>query len=101
MGLWHIRACLKNHSCNLHALLCGIFHPNSVVAARYGSSLYFRQILIFRKCRTLVAYIPVIAAIAAKGLSFGADQPGVHDFCQEMIGPAKVGKLSRRTGPSS
>ena len=92
---------MKNHSCNLHAPLCGIFHPNSVVAARYGSSLYFRQILIFRKCRTLVAYIPVIAAIAAKGLSFGADQPGVHDFCQEMIGPAKVGKLSRRTGPSS
>ncbi|WP_431833894.1 DUF6783 domain-containing protein, partial [Blautia acetigignens] len=25
------RACLKNHSCNLHAPLCGIFHPNSVV----------------------------------------------------------------------
>ena len=34
MGLWHIRACLKNHSCNLHAPLCGIFHPNSVVVAR-------------------------------------------------------------------
>ena len=37
MGLWHIRACLKNHSCNLHALLCGIFHPNSVVVARYDA----------------------------------------------------------------
>ncbi|WP_420314365.1 DUF6783 domain-containing protein, partial [Blautia wexlerae] len=24
------RACLKNHSRNLHAPLCGIFHPNSV-----------------------------------------------------------------------
>ncbi|WP_368367007.1 DUF6783 domain-containing protein, partial [Ruminococcus sp. J1101004sp1_RTP21198st1_B9_RTP21198_201120] len=22
---------MKNHSCNLHAPLCGIFHPNSVV----------------------------------------------------------------------
>ncbi|WP_334299896.1 DUF6783 domain-containing protein, partial [Blautia wexlerae] len=22
--------CLKNHSRNLHAPLCGIFHPNSV-----------------------------------------------------------------------
>ncbi|MEQ2414842.1 MULTISPECIES: DUF6783 domain-containing protein [Blautia] len=25
---------MKNHSCNLHAPLCGIFHPNSVVVAR-------------------------------------------------------------------
>ncbi|MFQ7021458.1 MAG: DUF6783 domain-containing protein [Ruminococcus sp.] len=24
------RACLKNHSRNLHAPLCGRFHPNSV-----------------------------------------------------------------------
>ncbi|WP_368217179.1 DUF6783 domain-containing protein, partial [Blautia wexlerae] len=24
------RVCLKNHSRNLHAPLCGIFHPNSV-----------------------------------------------------------------------
>ena len=31
------RACLKNHSCNLHAPLCGIFHPNSVVVARYDA----------------------------------------------------------------
>ncbi len=27
------RACLKNHSRNLHAPLCGIFHPNSVAAS--------------------------------------------------------------------
>ncbi|MEO2625722.1 DUF6783 domain-containing protein, partial [Blautia wexlerae] len=25
--------CLKNHSRNLHAPLCGIFHPNSVAVA--------------------------------------------------------------------
>ena len=31
------RACLKNHSCNLHAPLCGIFCPNSVAVARYGA----------------------------------------------------------------
>ncbi|WP_342979941.1 MULTISPECIES: DUF6783 domain-containing protein [unclassified Ruminococcus] len=31
------RACLKNHSRNLHAPLCGIFHPNSVAVARYGA----------------------------------------------------------------
>ena len=31
-----LRACLKNHSCNLHAPLCGIFHPNSVAVARYA-----------------------------------------------------------------
>ena len=31
------RACLKNHSRNLHAPLCGIFHPNSVAAARYDA----------------------------------------------------------------
>ena len=32
-----IRACLKNHSRNLHAPLCGRFHPNSVAVARYGA----------------------------------------------------------------
>ena len=32
-----LRACLKNHSCNLHAPLCGIFCPNSVAVARYGA----------------------------------------------------------------
>ena len=31
------RACLKIHSRNLHAPLCGIFHPNSVAVARYGA----------------------------------------------------------------
>ena len=31
------RACLKNHSRNLHAPLCGIFYPNSVVVARYDA----------------------------------------------------------------
>ncbi|MFQ9592043.1 DUF6783 domain-containing protein [Ruminococcus sp. D54t1_190329_F1] len=28
---------MKNHSRNLHAPLCGIFHPNSVAVARYGA----------------------------------------------------------------
>ena len=28
---------MKNHSCNLHSPLCGIFHPNSVAVARYGA----------------------------------------------------------------
>ena len=36
---WHAktnaRACLENHSRNLHAPLCGIFRPNSVAVARY------------------------------------------------------------------
>ena len=31
------RACTKNHSRNLHAPLCGIFHLNSVAVARYGA----------------------------------------------------------------
>ena len=31
------RACLKNHSRNLHAPLCSIFCPNSVAVARYGA----------------------------------------------------------------
>ena len=30
-------ACVKEHSRNLHAPLCGIFHPNSVAVARYGA----------------------------------------------------------------
>ena len=29
--------CLKKHSYNLHAPLCGIFRPNSVAVARYGA----------------------------------------------------------------
>ena len=33
----YARACLKNHSCNLRAKFCGIFCPNSVVAARYDA----------------------------------------------------------------
>ena len=42
MLLWHFncyatRACLKNHSRNLYAPLCGIFCPNSVAVARYGA----------------------------------------------------------------
>ncbi|MFR7973556.1 MAG: DUF6783 domain-containing protein [Lacrimispora saccharolytica] len=31
------RACLKIHSCNLHAPLCGRFAPKSVSVARYAS----------------------------------------------------------------
>ena len=31
------RACLKNHSRNLHAPLCGKFVPNSVAVARYDA----------------------------------------------------------------
>ena len=34
---FHIRACLKNHSRNLHAPLCGIFCLSSVAVARYGT----------------------------------------------------------------
>ncbi|MDU7030810.1 DUF6783 domain-containing protein [Robinsoniella peoriensis] len=30
------RACLKIHSCHLHAPLCGIFAPNSGCVARYA-----------------------------------------------------------------
>ena len=32
-----LEACLKNHSCNLHAPFCGTFVPNSVVVARYAA----------------------------------------------------------------
>ena len=34
---YYARACLKNHSRNLYAPLCGRFHPNSVAVARYGA----------------------------------------------------------------
>ena len=33
----YTKVCLKKHSCNLHAPLCGIFRPNSVAVARYGA----------------------------------------------------------------
>ncbi|WP_394912796.1 DUF6783 domain-containing protein [uncultured Robinsoniella sp.] len=32
----HTRACLKIHSCHLHAPVCGIFAPNSGYIARYA-----------------------------------------------------------------
>ena len=32
-----IRACLKNHFCNLHAPICGIFCLHSVDVARYAA----------------------------------------------------------------
>ena len=35
--LLYTRVCLKNHSRNLYAPLCGIFHPHSVAVARYGA----------------------------------------------------------------
>ena len=35
--LWQCaRACLKNHSRDLQAPLCGIFYPHSVAVARYA-----------------------------------------------------------------
>ena len=37
MAVFLSRACLKNHFRNLHAPLCGIFHPNSVAVAHYGA----------------------------------------------------------------
>ena len=37
INLYCIRACLKNHSRNLHIPLCGRFRPNSVAVARYGA----------------------------------------------------------------
>ena len=39
----HSRACLKNHSRNLHAPLCGIFCPNSVAVARYGALIWTKS----------------------------------------------------------
>ena len=36
-GLPGIRACLKNHSCNLHAPLCGRFCPHLVDVACYAA----------------------------------------------------------------
>ena len=37
MDIGQARACLKKHSRNLRAPLCGIFYPNSVVVARYDA----------------------------------------------------------------
>ena len=35
--MMYSRACLKNHSCNLHAPLCGRFYLHSVDVARYAA----------------------------------------------------------------
>ncbi len=37
------RACLKNHSCHLHAPLCVIFAPNSVDVARYAAFIWHKS----------------------------------------------------------
>ena len=36
------RACLKNHSFNLHTPLCGILYLNSITVARYGTLLQIK-----------------------------------------------------------
>ena len=37
------RVCLKNHSRNLHAPLCGMFRPNSVAVARYDALIRIKS----------------------------------------------------------
>ena len=37
------RACLKNHSCNLHAPICGIFCLHSVDVARYAALIQVKS----------------------------------------------------------
>ena len=37
------RACLKIHSCQLHAPLCGIFAPNSGYIARYAPFIRYKS----------------------------------------------------------
>ena len=37
------RACLKNHSYNLHTLICGIFCPHSVDVACYAALIWTKS----------------------------------------------------------
>ncbi len=40
----YTRACLKNHSCHLHALLCVIFAPNSGYIAHYAPFIWHKSL---------------------------------------------------------
>ncbi len=39
----YARVCLKNHSCHLHAPLCGRFAPNSGYIARYAPFIWHKS----------------------------------------------------------
>ncbi|RJW27050.1 hypothetical protein DXB17_10790 [Ruminococcus sp. OM02-16LB] len=67
LSCYCIRACLKNHSHNLHAPLCGIFHLNSVAVVRaclenHSHNLYAppygtfinKYYFIIAKCKSFV-----------------------------------------------
>ena len=43
MANQYTRACLKNHSCNLHAPICGIFCLHSVDVARYAALIQVKS----------------------------------------------------------
>ena len=42
---------MKNHSRNLYAPLCGIFHPNLVAVARYGALIHLAESLFQTRSR--------------------------------------------------
>ncbi|MGO4947263.1 DUF6783 domain-containing protein [Blautia sp. Sow4_E7] len=44
---FRFRACLKNHSCNLHAPLCGRFHLNSGIVVWYEKIVNTWTVLVY------------------------------------------------------
>ena len=46
-GLFWLRACLKNHSCNLHTLIFGVFYPMKDISYSLCESVSVRDFLSF------------------------------------------------------
>ena len=48
--LYQAGACPKNHSGNLHASLCGIFHPNYITETNSGGYYFESECQIASEC---------------------------------------------------
>ena len=77
------RACLKNHSCNLHAPICGIFCLHSVDVARYAALIQAKSPTncnshlaesIFHSSRHCQNHRSTILPICGLGASVGCER---------------------------
>ena len=83
---------MKNHSCNLHAPLCGIFHPNSVAVARYGALIraksptncdaHLAESLFQTRSRMTALMKALLASDRMADVQLALDDPG---YCEKLM----------------
>ena len=81
----YARTCLKKQSRNLHAPLCGIFHPNSVAVAYYGALIRAKSPT---NCDTHLAesfFKQALRFICASGSTGGGVQLVQKIMCERVL----------------